>query len=105
MSKTPTWYGWPSSTVRWSTALPPAESATSESCVTWKSTNPLSAYQRGSRSRTSWSTFRSSYSPFWNHQKPSGRVSMCLTTCLSPKRLLPSTTTWLMATRWPSFTS
>ena len=81
--------------------MPPAESDTRESWVTWKSTKPWSAYQRGSRSRTSSSTLRSSYSPFWNHQKPSGRVDMCFTTALSEKCLLLSTTTWLMATRSP----
>ena len=52
--------------------------AISESPVTWKSTKPWSAYQRGSRSRTSSSTLSSLYSPLRNHQNPSGRVDMWL---------------------------
>ena len=43
------------------------------------------------------SSSSSSYSPFWNHQKPSGWVAMCFT--MSPSLYFPfspSISTWLI---------
>ncbi len=50
-------------------------------------------------------SFSSSYSPEWNHQKPSGRVFICSRIWLSLKWVLPSIFTWAIATRRPSSTS